>query len=244
MAFTDGTSTGKVDAKKEAMVTKEWDDKKAEVIELAKGKNEGRKTRLKKLKQVEIEVEFPTPEANLDEAATETAIKSALDTVKPAGATVTTKSATKYGVTGTKCAMRVKVALPEATADADVEKMATDFAAKTISGTTTRRGAVSGTVTGSAQSTTAEAYGAAGVSGVSGTDSSGAGGDNTGLVVGGTVAGVVVLGGVLFAVYSTTTGAAAAGGSTAAASSGVPSIKLGEADAAAGSVPGVTKQEV
>ena len=165
VAFTDGTSTGKVDAKKEAMVTKEWEDKKAEVTELAKGKKEGRKTRLKKLKQVEIEVEFPTPEANLDEAATETAIKSALDTVKPAGATVTTKSATKYGVTGTKCAMRVKAALPESTADADVEKMATDFAAKTISGTTTRRGYVSGTVTGSAQSTTEEPYGAAGGSG-------------------------------------------------------------------------------
>ena len=189
-------------------------------------------------------MEFPTPEALLDEAATETAIKSALDTVKPAGATVTTKSATKYGVTGTKCAIRLKAALPESTADADVEKMATDFAAKTISGTTTRRGAVSGTVTGSAQSTTAEAYGAAGVSGASGTDSSGAGDDNTGLVAGAAVGGVVVLGGVLFAVYSTTTGAAAAGGSTAAAGSGVPSIKLDEADAAAGSVPGVTKQEV
>ena len=166
VAFTDGTSTGKVDAKKEAMVTKEWEDKKAEVTELAKGKKEGRKTRLKKLKQVEIEVEFPTPEANLDEAATETAIKSALDTVKPAGATVTTKSATKYGVTGTKCAIRLKAALPESTTDADVEKMATDFAAKTISGTTTRRGPpVSGTVTGSAQSTTEEPYGAAGGSG-------------------------------------------------------------------------------
>ena len=41
VAFTDGTSTGKVDAKKEAMVTKEWEDKKAEVTELAKGKKEG-----------------------------------------------------------------------------------------------------------------------------------------------------------------------------------------------------------
>merc|ERR1712159_366554 len=167
VAFTDGTSTGKVDAKKKAMVTQEWEDKKAEGTELAKGKKEGRKTRLKKLKQVEIEVEFPTSEANLDEATTEATIKAAMDTVKPAGATVTTKSATKYGVTSTKCAMRVKAALPESTADADVEKMATDFAAQTISGTTTRRSSVSGTVTGSAQSTTAEAYGAGGVSGLS-----------------------------------------------------------------------------
>jgi len=160
-----GSEDGAVQEDTKAALKAEFVAKKARIQKLVAAKRAGAKTVLVKKKQADVEIDFPVPCSTVDDAATLTQVRtsmvisaSAAGISRRALATAATTQEAKMSPTASSCTVRYKVALTGQT-DAKIEALTTDFAAKTIQGTTKRRaGSFTGTSYAS-QTTEVETYG-------------------------------------------------------------------------------------